>query len=129
VGPRARANFRLVLQDRGRGPAASGFLETSVRSHGAAPSITAVRTLVAQARLRHPGDPIQPSSEPAGLTAREYEVLQLLVVGQTNDKIGKTLYVSPRTVSVHVTHILRKLGARNRTEVAAIADQKGLIAR
>jgi DNA-binding NarL/FixJ family response regulator len=63
------------------------------------------------------------------LTAREYEVLQLLVVGQTNDKIGKTLYVSPRTVSVHVTHILRKLGARNRTEVAAIADQKGLIAR
>jgi DNA-binding NarL/FixJ family response regulator len=63
------------------------------------------------------------------LTAREYEVHQAPGTGQTNDQIGKTLYVSPSPVSVHVTHILRKLGARNRTEVAAIADQKRLIAR
>jgi len=54
-------------------------------------------------------------------------VLQLLVLGMTNDQIGTTLFMSPRTASVHVSHILQKLGAANRTEVAAIAHRQGLV--
>ena len=66
------------------------------------------------------------SGETGPLTAREHEVLQLLVQGMTNDEIGSTLFMSPRTASVHVSHILAKLQASNRTEVAAVAHRRGL---
>lgn len=62
-----------------------------------------------------------------GLTGREFEVLQLLVTGLTNDQIAGELYLSPKTVSVHVSHILAKLAATNRTQVAAIARRQGLV--
>ena len=96
-------------------------------SVGARSSSAAVHKLAAQARLFLPGERVQPSSERGGLTGREYEVLQQLVVGRTNDQIAAALYISPKTVSVHVSHILQKLGAANRTEVASIAHQRGLI--
>ena len=49
----------------------------------------------------------------------------MLVQGMTNDQIGAALNMSPKTVSVHVSHILQKLDAANRTEVAAIAHRQG----
>ena len=54
-----------------------------------------------------------------GLTAREAEVLDLLARGYTNREIAATLVISVKTASVHVSHILRKLGAPNRLEAAA----------
>jgi DNA-binding CsgD family transcriptional regulator len=54
-----------------------------------------------------------------GLTAREAEVLNLLARGYTNREIAAVLVISVKTVSVHVSHILRKLGAPNRLEAAA----------
>jgi DNA-binding CsgD family transcriptional regulator len=96
-------------------------------SVGATPSSAAVRRLAGRARLRLPGDHTRAAPERGGLTEREYDVLQLLVVGSTNDKIAAALYMSPKTVSVHVSHILQKLGAANRTEVSSIAHQHGLI--
>jgi DNA-binding NarL/FixJ family response regulator len=62
-----------------------------------------------------------------GLTTRELEVLDLLVDGLTNREIGSRLFVSPKTVSAHVEHILAKLGASRRLEAAAIAHRLGLI--
>ncbi|WP_170154368.1 helix-turn-helix transcriptional regulator [Protaetiibacter intestinalis] len=53
-----------------------------------------------------------------GLTAREREVLALVAEGLSNRQIGERLYLSPKTVSVHVTAILRKLGASTRTDAA-----------
>jgi DNA-binding NarL/FixJ family response regulator len=94
---------------------------------GARPASAAALTLAAQARLRLPDTQVQQSSERAGLTQREYEVLQSLAVGETNGQIAAALYLSPKTVSVHVSHILQKLGAANRTEVASIAHRRGLI--
>ena len=47
--------------------------------------------------------------------------------GRTNAEIAGTLYMSPKTASVHVTHIIAKLGAANRTEAAAIARRQGLL--
>jgi DNA-binding CsgD family transcriptional regulator/tetratricopeptide (TPR) repeat protein len=58
-----------------------------------------------------------------GLTPREAEVLTLVARGYTNREIAATLVISVRTASVHVLHILRKLGVPNRLEAAAIAHR------
>lgn len=64
---------------------------------------------------------------PAALTAREGEVLALLVEGRTNRELARQLYISEKTVSVHVSNILAKLGVRSRTEAAAVARRDGLV--
>ena len=61
------------------------------------------------------------------LTARESEILALVAEGRSNGEIGKQLFISAKTVSVHVSNILGKLGAAGRTEAAAIARRRGLI--
>ena len=61
------------------------------------------------------------------LTARELEVLALLAAGVPNRGIAGQLYVTLDTVKKHVTHVLAKLGAANRTEAVARARQLGLI--
>jgi DNA-binding NarL/FixJ family response regulator len=61
------------------------------------------------------------------LTSRELEVLALLARGRKNSEIATTLFIGERTVKFHVSSILDKLGAGNRTEAARIALQRGLI--
>jgi LuxR family transcriptional regulator, maltose regulon positive regulatory protein len=61
------------------------------------------------------------------LTGRELEVLRLIAAGWSNQRIARELFVSLDTVKKHVTHVLGKLGAANRTEAAAWARQLGLI--
>jgi DNA-binding NarL/FixJ family response regulator len=53
-------------------------------------------------------------------------VLRLLAAGHSNREIGATLFIAPKTASVHVSNILAKLGASSRTEAAAIAHSNGL---
>jgi predicted ATPase/DNA-binding CsgD family transcriptional regulator len=62
-----------------------------------------------------------------GLTPREQEVLQHLVEGRTNRQIARALFISEKTASVHVSHIMGKLGAANRAEAAAIAHRLRLL--
>jgi LuxR family maltose regulon positive regulatory protein len=61
------------------------------------------------------------------LTDRELDVLRLIAAGKSNQRIAHDLVVALDTVKTHVTHILGKLGAANRTEAAARARQLGLI--
>jgi predicted ATPase/DNA-binding CsgD family transcriptional regulator len=61
------------------------------------------------------------------LTSRESEVLSLLAAGRPNREIAAALFISPKTASVHVSNILGKLGAVNRTEAAASARTLGII--
>ena len=63
----------------------------------------------------------------ASLTEREREVLCLVASGATNCAIATRLFISPKTASVHVSHILAKLGAETRTEAAAYAHAAGLV--
>jgi LuxR family transcriptional regulator, regulator of acetate metabolism len=63
---------------------------------------------------------LAPPSPITNLTAREREVLQLLAAGASNAAIGEALVISQATVKSHVRHILRKLGATNRTEAVSV---------
>jgi DNA-binding CsgD family transcriptional regulator/tetratricopeptide (TPR) repeat protein len=60
------------------------------------------------------------------LTSRETEVLTLVAEGRTNGEIAAVLFLSTKTVSVHVSRIIAKLGVSNRTEAAAVAYREGL---
>ena len=61
------------------------------------------------------------------LTGRELEVLAMLAAGTPNQAIAKELFVTLFTVKKHVSHVLHKLGAANRTEAVARARELGLI--
>ncbi len=61
------------------------------------------------------------------LTAREYEVLKCVARGKTNDEIATLLSISKRTVNVHITHIMGKLGLVNRAQMALYALQHGMV--
>jgi predicted ATPase/DNA-binding CsgD family transcriptional regulator len=63
----------------------------------------------------------------AVLSPREREVLRLVAAGRTNAEIGQALFISPGTARIHVSNILGKLGARSRSEAAAVARERGLL--
>ena len=73
--------------------------------------------------LNRPPD-LPPTEDP--LTEREVEVLKLVAQGLSNQEIADRLYISPRTVGVHVGHILDKLHLANRTQAALYALREGL---
>ncbi|MCY1138908.1 LuxR C-terminal-related transcriptional regulator [Actinoplanes sp. Pm04-4] len=60
-----------------------------------------------------------------GLTAREREVLAHLMAGGTNAEIAKTLVLSEKTISVHISNMLRKTGTTNRVQLAELARRHG----
>jgi DNA-binding NarL/FixJ family response regulator len=63
-----------------------------------------------------------------GLTAREVEVLGYLASGKTDGQIAEDLFISKKTVSVHVSSLLRKLDAENRHVAGEVGKQFGLSA-
>ena len=83
-----------------------------------------MRELGVRAGARGPR-PTTPAN-PANLTARELEVLRLLVEGRSNREIAEQLFISNKTASVHVTNLLAKLGVHSRLEAAAMARRLGL---
>ncbi len=92
-----------------------------------------LQPLIASKLIQHMAQPTGNRATDGGrqpiepLTARELEVLQLLAAGQTNRQIADRLVVTERTVKFHVSSILAKLGAGNRTEAVAFANQRGLV--
>ena len=100
-----------------------------------------LQPVIASKLLRHMGhQPVagSPGSSPQhlptphmppyeALTERELEVLNLLAQGMPNKEIASQLVISERTAKFHVSSIMGKLGATNRTEAVSLAAQKGLI--
>jgi DNA-binding NarL/FixJ family response regulator len=88
------------------------------------PSVT--RRLVSEfaARTKQPAGP---SAALAELTLREREVMALVAEGLTNAEIGERLFMSPATARTHVSRILTKLGARDRTQLVVMAYESGLV--
>jgi DNA-binding NarL/FixJ family response regulator len=73
------------------------------------------------------GPRAQTARNPAGLTAREMEVLALLAEGRTNLQLARRLHLSTKTVGHHVSAILDKLGVRSRAEAVANAYTLGIV--
>ncbi|WP_328522208.1 LuxR C-terminal-related transcriptional regulator [Kribbella sp. NBC_00359] len=119
-----------MIAEGAHGPAIKDELRRSHRiavDLGAVPLRLEVEALARIARidLRDPSPPSAIEVErPAGLTARELEILRLLVVGRSNGEIAKDLFISPKTVSVHVSNILRKTATSSRLEAAAWAARQ-----
>lgn len=86
-----------------------------------------LQPVVASKLLRHVSREQTRDPAPDALTEREQEVLGLLAQGLQNKEIAARLVISERTVKFHVSAILSKLGAGNRTEAVKIAAQQGLV--
>jgi DNA-binding CsgD family transcriptional regulator/tetratricopeptide (TPR) repeat protein len=94
------------------------------RSLGAAPLVADLEVLSRRGRLAAESIPNNPLRR-FGLTEREAEVLDFIAEGRTNRQIGGVLFISEKTVSVHVTNLLRKLGVDSRTEAAEVRRRLG----
>ncbi|MGI8688110.1 MAG: response regulator transcription factor [Thermomicrobiales bacterium] len=64
-----------------------------------------------------------------GLSAREREIVAMLVTGKTNRRIAEELFIVEKTVELHLTHSMRKLGLHTRAELAVWAVNNGLVDR
>jgi len=106
-------------------------------THGAAPLAAEIQALARRARIElspagppsahdaagQDGEPQRRANHELGLTPRERDVLALIAEGRTDRQIAEALFISPRTVAMHVSSILAKLGVTNRGEAAAVAHR------
>ncbi|WP_073260838.1 ATP-binding protein [Cryptosporangium aurantiacum] len=120
----ARSRARLAAALAATGDPAGAQREADAarvvaRGLGAAPLLAELSALPASRAAAERRD--------AELTPREQQVLELLALGRTNRQIGRALFISDKTVSVHVSNLMAKLGAAGRTEAAALARRAGLL--
>ena len=128
---------RTMLGQHGQRPEAADILRTAHQAMtqlGAQPLADRIHSIAVQAHI-HLDEPAPleagnhgtpPAWEPDGLTRREREVLALVVTGRTYADIARALFISEKTVSVHISNLLRKTGTSSRIDLAAhIAAQRG----
>jgi LuxR family maltose regulon positive regulatory protein len=115
------------------GPPVADLLR-QVRTHGSGTDcIGAILAVLERHGLRDIAPSTQPGSEYFGLplaeplSAREFEVLRLLAVGQSNPEIARTLYVEVTTVKTHIRNLYGKLGVHNRVEAVQRARELTLL--
>jgi len=129
---------RLTVQDDGRGFSLGDALQAGAQGYllKGAPReeiFTALRTVSAGGALIPPVvaskllRQVRAAESPDALTPREKEVLGLVAAGHANREIATRLGISERTVKFHVSAILSKLGASNRTQAVRIAREGGLV--
>ena len=133
----AMARWRWAQALRQEGASRAIVAEPLRKAHsialglGAEPLVAETESLarVARISLTQPGQgqvAADRQSVLTELTSREREVLAYLVAGRTNGEIAADLFISDKTVSVHVTNLLRKTGTANRVEAASLALRLGL---
>lgn len=124
-GARSRVRLAQVLRALGEVDQAEeleAHARRAAEDLGARPLIDALPT-----RKRGVSERDRTARPETALTAREREVLQHVARGLTNGQIAQQLFITTKTVSVHVSNILAKLGAVSRTEAAAVAHRDGLL--
>jgi DNA-binding CsgD family transcriptional regulator/tetratricopeptide (TPR) repeat protein len=128
----ARQRAAAALLRAGNAPAAKGLLRaarSAAQRLGARPLLddceAALRGLGATALARTAE---KPPRALAGLTAREMDVMVLVAAGNTSREVGAALFISPRTVEMHVQGCLLKLGCRTRAEAVRKLTELGALA-
>jgi DNA-binding NarL/FixJ family response regulator len=117
---------------------ASGFLLKDLRPEQLAEAVRtaaagdallspAITRRLVEEFVRRPPPGSGPPTELADLTERELEVLGLIARGLSNAEIAGTLFLSEATVKTHVTHVLAKLGLRDRVQAVVLAYESGLV--
>lgn len=122
---RSRARLAAVLMASGQTAEArelAALARQTAQSLGARPLLAELRTVTPSGARRADADRLHDN-----LTPRERQILALVADGRSNSEIAQQLYISAKTVSVHVSNILAKLGAQGRTEAAALARRQGLL--
>jgi DNA-binding CsgD family transcriptional regulator/tetratricopeptide (TPR) repeat protein len=113
------ADGTATLGDTGPVAVGPGYVHDAQNGNGSTEEPSAlVRGVVGEAKAAR--------SDTFGLSKREHEVLALISEGRTNREIGERLFISQKTVGVHVGNILSKLGVSGRVEAAAVAIRLGL---
>lgn len=119
---------RVLVRDGDRGGAGAVLAEAAAIADGLGhvQLSRAVTGFARAAGLRQQGEADAQTDHPdaAALTARERQVLDLIAEGLSNRQIGERLFISVKTVSVHVSAVLRKLGVSTRTEAAVLAGRR-----
>ena len=125
------AEALIGIGDRAAAAAPLNEAAAVARRLGARPLLADIESLASRARIDVGAAPSPASAASAasghGLTTREMEVLRLVVEGRSNSDIAGELFISVKTASVHVSNIMRKLGAGSRGEAAAVAHRLKLI--
>jgi DNA-binding CsgD family transcriptional regulator len=127
---RHAAEALLQAGERREAVAALAAAQATARALGARPLCEAIEALARRARLDIAAQPAvaeTPAEPPAGLTAREAEVLRALADGLTNREIAGRLFISQKTVSAHLAHIFDKLDVHTRVEAAGRARALGVL--
>jgi DNA-binding NarL/FixJ family response regulator len=114
----------FLLKDAGPAELLHGIRVISAGEALLAPRVT--RRLIAQFTARRTAEKAA-EHRLSPVTRREREVLTLVGQGLSNDEIGAALFLSPATARTHVSHVMAKLGARDRAQLVVIAYQTGLV--
>jgi DNA-binding CsgD family transcriptional regulator len=128
LSPYEETEYASVI-DRGREQLTSSEFDRAV----AAGKALSMADIDAEMRSATPVTPVgthKPGEAPdnsRGLTAREFDVLRLLIDGKTNPEIADDLFISERTVQTHVARILQKLGVSSRTAAATVAVRDQIV--
>ncbi len=123
----ARCHWRLAealvaAGDRDAAKQHAQVAATAAEGMRAEPLRSAVAATITRFRLG-----ASAASADAVLTAREQEILALVAEGLTNREIGKRLFISDKTASVHLSNVMAKLNASSRTEAVTVAQRRGLL--
>ncbi len=127
VYEQARCHWRLAeaLVAAGDRAAAATHAQAAIAAAArmdAVPLKEAVAATVSRSRLSGSA-----GEADAVLTRREREVLALVAEGMTNREIGKRLFISDKTASVHLSNVMTKLNVTSRTEAVTVAHRRGLL--
>jgi DNA-binding CsgD family transcriptional regulator len=125
----ARSRARLAAALNAAGDAAGASAEAD-RAREVAVRLGAAPLLAELGPVRGLGVPARRAAKARDLdtlTPRERDVLELVATGRSNREIAAALFISAKTVSVHISNLLAKLDAGSRTEAVAIARRRGLL--
>jgi DNA-binding CsgD family transcriptional regulator len=114
------AEALLAAGDRATARSHAEAAATAAGQMRARPLMSAVEALTSRSRLAG-------AAKDAVLTGREREVLALVAEGMTNREVGRRLFISEKTASVHLSNLMAKLGVTSRTEAVTVAHRRGLL--